>query len=205
MFNYRNLILILMLLLVLPLVCLNVSCFGSNSIKTMNVRCNICKYAFQYSGNYEKDGPICDDRNEIPGAYLALLLPYRSSKESPNIVPGQGNALVSYQYHPGVIEFHVYGKLAVKKSVDHLESWLKKFGDGIKILDRSKITINGIEGDQIYFEGASMLINNPQWHRQIYFDYNNLNWDILAYCDKDIQSQIETDLEYIINTFKILK
>ena len=194
----------LLILALLPSAYFQVNCQPSHNVKTMHINNKICNYSFECSGNYDKDGPYADDNGEIPFATLDLLSPKRLTKPGTmNIIPGKENTTGSIEYRPASIKFLIFGKAIVRKASDNLESFLSKWKNDITILERTKTIIAGIEADQIIYEDTAFLMGIPRWHREIYFDYKDLNWELTAFCDKDLQEVINADFDHIVRTFKI--
>jgi len=179
-------------------------CAGtSNSLKIMKVNNNVCKYSFQYSGSYKKDGPRYEGGQEDGYCYLGLFVPRRTISTTKSLFTDEDNESGTITYTPGGIEILVYDTSMVKEAKDSLYGWLKKAESDIDILDLSQISILGVKAEQIIYERPAPFLNVARWQREIYFNSKGLNWHLSVYCDKDLQESLSTDFDYILNTFKI--
>jgi len=97
--------------------------------------------------------------------------------------------------------------------VDRIESLLEDEAkwEHFKLQERSPLTISGSQGELVvYLVDKLMPIpredgKNMEYVRAVFFDYNNLTWEIEAICNEDIQDQVKADFDHIIETFVILR
>ena len=78
-------------------------------------------------------------------------------------------------------------------------------------MERLPITVSGVEGELIvYLVDKLMPIpvedgKNLWYVRIVYFDYNDLTWEIVAKCNQNIQEEVTIYFNHIIETFEILE
>ena len=97
-------------------------------------------------------------------------------------------------------------------AADEIESVLEDEAKwaNFQLLERSPITVSGVEGELVvYLVDKLMPIpvedgKNLEYVRAVYFDYNDLTWEIVAKCNQEIMEQVIADFEHIVETFKIL-
>jgi hypothetical protein len=171
---------------------------------TLNIDNEFCSFSFDYTTSYDKDqsnGSIEDGF-----FYLGLFGPHAYTEPMSYVVPGGGEN-GRYRYRSGGIEFHAYSKKIVKLAKDSLSGWLYKWEKDIKLIDRSQINVGGITADQVIYEQLLNPGKIPRWHRDIYFDFDNVNWKFNAFADKDkpIQTSISQDFDHILNTLKLIR
>jgi hypothetical protein len=124
----------------------------------------------------------------------------------------------------GVSDQHPNAKAAV-------EALISYWGESIKLLERSAVTVAGIPGEQIVYSHKPPMIMraplklilftiSPDWNarytrrnpqeselritREVYFNYDGLIWNIQIDSDESVAEQAKADFEHLLKTFKIL-
>ncbi len=94
----------------------------------------------------------------------------------------------------------------IEKVLEGLPIW-----ENFKLLEHSPVTVSGMEGEIIvYLVDKLMPIpvedgKNLEYVRAVYFDYDDLTWEITAKCNQEIKDQVKADFDHIIETFQILE
>ncbi len=196
---------------------LNVGCDGSNSeFKEVTIKNELGHYSFEYPSHYNKK--VWDNLEfKVPYTHLILEGPVITEEveifdpetgDIERVTGERGTSSISVY----ISNFKIYYGESYS-SVDYIERLLEGEAEweNFQLLERSPITVSGVEGELIvYLVDKLMPIpvedgKNLEYVRAVYFDYNDLTWEIIAKCNEDIQGEVTTHFNHIIETFKILE
>jgi len=189
---------------------------SSDGYKQITVNNELGHYSFEYPSHYKRN--FVDNFDfKVPYATLVLEGPVKSEEaevfdpntgEIKTVVGKRGTSVI----YIGVSNYKVYFGESYS-ATDKIEGVLEDMAKwaNFKLLERSPLTVSGVEGEMIvYLVDKLMPIpvedgKNLLYVRAVYFDYQNLTWEIEAKCNQDIQEQVKADFDHIIQTFKILE
>jgi hypothetical protein len=210
--KYFSIIVSIMLLLLV------IGCNGSPGVyKTVVVKSELCYYSFEYSGNYEKDGPRTELDRTIPYTVLYLVAP--AINETAEVLDRNSGKIetVVGKRSPAGFTFDVYNPVkyesAPQTSQERIERTIvgNQSWENFSLLERSSISVSGIKGEIItYLVDRLMPIpvengKKLEYVRAVYFDYDGLLWVIEVKCKEEISQQVKADFDHIIQSFKILE
>jgi len=191
----------LLLILLLLVSIIGISGFSCSDYKTFTLKKGIAHLSFRYPSRYE----IYDiDLGDIYlGASTTVDL-YTEPLKNP-------------AFHDAQICIYIYKTDEnVSNSNEDMESYIASWSraDGFKIMERSSVTVAGIQGTQIVYYRASHLIEDihygmhiiktPVIVRKVFFDYNHQIWRISVMGHESLADTIKADFIHVIDTFKIL-
>jgi hypothetical protein len=191
-------------------------CNNSNDgYRSLTVENELCHFSLDYSTYYELEGPMYDIEHTIPATWVHFGAP---KKYVDMVVPADDDSIrtVSVSYVPASIRIDVYdpspSSTAPQNALGRIEGTLSDHAkwDNFELLERSPVTVSGIEGELIYYVtdwvGLFPSTEGPklEYIKQVFFDYDGLIWNIKAMSRMEIDHRVMDDFEHLIETFQIL-
>ena len=143
---------------------------------------NNIHFSFQYPSAYEKQLDYVKDSTLAP-------VGIRFSQRMPD---GSTITLVLNISNKTSEVFDAHS--AVERTISGLD-------DSNAVLERSNLNISNIPGELVVFTDSRMPANPHV--REVFFENNNLVWDIGVYNNMENQFQAKSDFEHAIQTFQI--
>ena len=93
-----------------------------------------------------------------------------------------------------------------------LEDEISQFVEPKNLMERSTTTVAGIQAELLVYSHDFEVIPDPgcgsfgaiRVKRVVYFDYNELIWEVVIESDEDRADVAEADFEHLLETFQIL-
>lgn len=193
--------------------------FSNNGFGTVEVNKEHYHFSFEYSTYYKKNGPKTIDPDwDIPGVSIGLLAP---KAYVDLFVPADKDSTkaITASYTPANISVFIYdptlnGQEPSYNGTDRMNIQLGNAAERnyFKLIERSKITVSGIEGDYAEYleENINLFAEKSdkprlERHWQIYLYHDDLIWSISALSQlEELDDKIRADFDHVVNTFKIL-
>ena len=195
----------LLLVLVSALLLLGACSVSDDNYKTMNVKTRIASFSFGYRAYYrDVEGPKVLGGDSV---YVNILAPQKKMS-FPNPEPGGKSDTVSLEYVPAYIGVAAYNPEASGLSAaERIERALytEAKWPAFRLLERSTVTVDGIQGELIAYQTNEMVGPPVVYMADVYFDYGGFTWAFDAKADLDLAETVRADLDYVLQTFKILE
>jgi hypothetical protein len=190
--------------------------FSCSPFKQIKIENELGSYSLEYRSLYKRE--IRDNlKFNPPYAHLILEGPIKA-EEAEVFDPNTGKIRtvagkrVTSSITVTISNYKSYFGEAYS-AADKIENVLEDEAEwaNYKLLERSPLTVSGVQGEMIvYLVDKLMPIpredgKNLEYVRAVFFDYNNLTWEIEAKCNQEIQDQVKADFDHIIQTFVILE
>jgi hypothetical protein len=202
---------------IIPTLLLVTSCMGNqamNSVnKTIEVNNEVAHFALTYPAKYDKDGPNVSRTGGLDCQlfFLAKTTNMQISSPDPN-----RTGYVTVSHRPASIRFHIFQPKLIDNRSPHeqLDFILNRQKDpDFDLLSRSTIEICGIEAEQAIYHAGNKLYfwKTPEGDgpkrlvRDIYFNYNGVDWYIGFDSELSMSDNVSADFEQILSSFRILK
>ena len=178
---------------------------GYTKLTTEN---SICYISFEYPAHYNVDGPRVVTNFEDPFFFVNALA---EETQMPMVIPGPSGQGKTYDvsFIPAGLTVSVFDASArdgrAKSDLEYRHTKLETWGD-YELLDRSSITVSGIEAEQIIYKQHMILpgiTHTKTWNREIYFDRDGLIWVIDASATEDMVELVNGYLERLLETLVI--
>jgi len=189
-----------------------VACNGSESssgYKTLTVKNRIASFSCEYRAYYnDLDGPGIVDSAAHRFTSVHILAPKKYMKE-PNPELGKGGT-VKMDYIPvsiGIIAADA-SKYSTMPATVRIEELLldEARWPHFKLLERTSVTVLDVHAELIAYEVDGFFVGPPmEYHAQISFDRDGLQWDIDAEADIDMAEVVRADFDHVVATLKILE
>ncbi len=180
-----------LLLLVIVLSCISIGCksYDKHVLSHANI-----SFSFEVPKSYEftRDSLIENGLVEIG---FEMGIP---------IDPGK------YFYDPELTILMIESYDSLKEFLDDRLSSILSSSDinGMTLLERSPVTISGLEAEQVVFSITSQVPDPdpkyPAISRRVYFKYSQEIWTIDLTSSKDIADQVKPDFDHIIESFQFI-
>ncbi|MDD5082830.1 MAG: hypothetical protein PHU08_05595 [Dehalococcoidales bacterium] len=202
-------------LAVLLVLAVLVTCGCINSgYRSIKVEDQICSYSFEYPASYTVDGPSVEDNSDWRYSTIGVSAPRASRTMKVPDVESSEWRTYEVRYTPLGVSIFVRDSSVrpdlPRKSVDRIIS-LNQDNTYFKVLDNSGIIVDGNRAEQLAYEDAPFSFITPtdskpqlKYERDVFFDYNGLNWHISMTSDIELRSEADSIFEHIVQTFKIL-
>jgi hypothetical protein len=203
-----------MVLLCIIVICQGFACTKSE-YKKITIKNDLSSYSLEYPSHYKKEvGEVLDF--DIPFTLLILngpIITETAEVFDPDtgiitVVGNTGSSIISIS----ISNYKIYFGESYS-ATEKIEAVLKGEAEweNFQLLERSPITVSGVEGELIvYLVDRLMPIpvedgENLEYVRAVYFDYNDLTWEIEMQCNQDIQEEVTAYFNHVIETFEILE
>lgn len=164
------------------------------------VKEDLVSFSFEYPSSYQK--PYLD--RTIGPEHISLLTGHWTNKNDIDIVDSSLHFMVGRSS----------SVLTDAKAVFEFISDINMRSQDYKVLERSSITITGIQCEQIIYSytqspdvyhkvGRQNPI--PKIAYEVYFDSEGIIWSICMSADMSRAEQTEIEFRHVLNTFKILE
>ena len=182
----------------------------------ITVKNDLGSYSLEYPSHYRES--IGEDTEFwVPYAYLHLDGPVANQTadvfdpdtgEIQTVVGQRGSSYINVEISNFTLG---YGEVftataALERRLEGESTW-KSF----KLLERSPVTISGVEGELVVYLNNQLMPlpvedeNSLEYVCSVFFNHNELTWEITATSFESLQVQVRADFDHVISTFKLLK
>ena len=148
---------LLILICVIHLLLFTVCDSSNKGYKSITVENELCSFSFQYPAYYELHGPWTDLDRIIPSTDILLSAQIESEPvEVPDLDSGEIKTVIGHR-SPSGISIEVYNpsqyESAPQTAQERIEGTLAGGASwtNFKLLERSPITVSGVEGEMIVY------------------------------------------------------
>jgi len=167
----------------------------------------VAHFAFEYPAHYSKYSAGAD----VVGDYRAIFIGFRDNIPSKGMSEGYitiyaEGAGITYPDATAALEDTLSGFFEP-------EPWEEYEYEPKRLLELSTLTVAGIQAELIVYsygwesireESTGLWVYLMRIAREVYFDHDNLIWQIVIESDEDRAEVAEADFEHLLETFQIL-